>query len=185
VIYRTFGEYDFTLFGFLLTLLGTVLAALKTVITNLFLSSAPIPTTAPRQGHGRAPSIFKYFAGPAHVTTARPWFNFSLPKLTLTPLQLLYIMSPLAFIQTTLLAYFSGELARVTLHLHSEGSGFLSVWGLGMPSPWLLMNGVLAFGLNVVSFYSNKKIGPVGMSVCGKFIPSSRSFGETHFLQPM
>jgi hypothetical protein len=30
---------------------------------------------------------------------------------------------------------------------------------------WLLLNGVLAFFLNVVSFNANRRVGPLGMSV--------------------
>jgi hypothetical protein len=117
--------------------------------------------------------------------------KLDLPKLSLTPLQLLYLMSPLAFIQTTLLAHYTGELAAVNRHLHSAGYiasastsshsflgwGFglgafgglgrigLGGLGIGMPSGWLIMNGIMAFALNVVSFNANKRIGAVGMSV--------------------
>lgn len=34
-MYRTYGDYYFTAWGLILTLLGTFLAALKTVVTNL------------------------------------------------------------------------------------------------------------------------------------------------------
>lgn len=34
VAFATRGEYDYTLIGFLLTVLGTVLAAIKTIVTN-------------------------------------------------------------------------------------------------------------------------------------------------------
>jgi hypothetical protein len=34
VAFATRGEYDYTLIGFLLTVLGTVLAAVKTIVTN-------------------------------------------------------------------------------------------------------------------------------------------------------
>ncbi|KAJ2933348.1 hypothetical protein H1R20_g3774, partial [Candolleomyces eurysporus] len=177
----TYGDYYFTLFGFLLTLLGTLLAALKTVVTNLFLRSSPSPPTLSSSNqkndddvflsskHRKVPSIFKLYSPP------RMSQRF---KLSLTPMQLLYLMSPLAFIQTTLLAHFTGELADVNRHLSSTAPNHvyqhaqlvpgLVPWVLGWlggPSWWLLLNGVMAFGLNVVSFYANKRIGPVGMSV--------------------
>lgn len=34
VVFATFGDYSFTAWGFILTLLGTLLAAMKTIITN-------------------------------------------------------------------------------------------------------------------------------------------------------
>lgn len=87
-----------------------------------------------------------------------------LPKLTLSPLHLLYLLSPLAFVQTTLLAHFTGELDRVHIHLAKAAAA-----GAGMDRTWLLLNGVLAFFLNVVSFNANKRVGPLGMSVAGVF----------------
>lgn len=105
----------------------------------------------------------------------------NLPKLSLTPLQLLYLLSPLAFIQTTLLAHLTGELEGVNLHLHNitaHGFGMGGIptvplgWGLGdikaFPRLWLLLNGVLAFALNIVSFSANKKVGALGMTVAGE-----------------
>jgi hypothetical protein len=37
---RTYGDYYFTAWGLILTLLGTFLAALKTVVTNLIQTGA-------------------------------------------------------------------------------------------------------------------------------------------------
>jgi drug/metabolite transporter (DMT)-like permease len=34
VVFATYGDYSFTAWGFILTLLGTLLAALKTIVTN-------------------------------------------------------------------------------------------------------------------------------------------------------
>jgi Triose-phosphate Transporter family len=34
VAFATRGEYDYTMIGFLLTVLGTILAAIKTIVTN-------------------------------------------------------------------------------------------------------------------------------------------------------
>ncbi|KAF5313481.1 hypothetical protein D9611_008586 [Ephemerocybe angulata] len=200
--FATYGDYSCTLFGFLLTLFGTLLAALKTVVTNIFLR-APTPspskplTTGPSTAsskhhhnhhhaplspnHRKVPSIFRYASPVSRNLSLSSFpalasahaFLSSLPRLSLSPLQLLYLMSPLAFIQTTLLAHFTGELASVNRHLsvpHKDVHGHFKLGGssglgLGMPSGWLVMNGVMALALNVVSFYANKKIGPVGMSV--------------------
>ncbi|KAF7343409.1 TPT domain-containing protein [Mycena venus] len=122
----TFGDYYFSYAGFLLTLLGTILAALKTIFTNVL--QTPTPTDL-------APS--------------RPYFS--------NPFDLLFFLSPLALVQCVLLAHFTGELTRVRDYsLHEMSS-------LKMMA--LLLNGCIAFGLNVVSFSANRKVGALGMTV--------------------
>lgn len=89
VIYnRTYGDYSFTTSGFLLTLLGTVLAAIKTIYTSI-LQSSPSSQGSPR---------FRYLVP---------------PRLQLHPLDLLTRMAPLAFIQCVILSYMTGELEQV------------------------------------------------------------------------
>ncbi|CAM0142703.1 unnamed protein product [Umbelopsis sp. WA50703] len=119
VAFATFGEYNFTLLGFLLTVLGTFLAAVKTVVTN----------------------------------------RVQVGRLKLHPLDLLFRMSPIAFIQTIFYSYLSGELSRVQQYMATEMTTgmYLAV----------LFNGILAFMLNVVSFTANKQAGPVTMTVAG------------------
>ncbi|KAF4603188.1 UAA transporter [Pleurotus pulmonarius] len=75
----------------------------------------------------------------------------------MSPLDLLLLTSPLAFIQCVLIAHFSGELDRVRHYSQHEMSNTKLMA--------LLVNGLIAFGLNVVSFTANKKIGALGMSV--------------------
>ena len=78
----TYGDYYFTPLGFLLTLLGTFLAALKTIYTNI-LQSSPTATKAE-----------------ARPSTTTPMAQlFIPPPLNLHPLDLLARMSPLAFLQ--------------------------------------------------------------------------------------
>ncbi|KAJ7507185.1 hypothetical protein B0H11DRAFT_1970631 [Mycena galericulata] len=89
----TFGDYYFTCAGFLLTLLGTLLAALKTIFTNV---------------------------------SSRPHFS--------NPFDLLFFLSPLAFM----------TCLKMTA---------------------LCANGCIAFGLNVVSFSANRRVGALGMTV--------------------
>ncbi|KAF8892896.1 triose-phosphate transporter family-domain-containing protein [Infundibulicybe gibba] len=115
----TYGDYYFTRWGFVLTLIGTALAALKTIFTNVLQS---------------------------------PSSTHNIPKLS--PLHLLYFLSPLAFIQTVALAQLSGELDRIRQHSPSWTQLCL-----------LLLNGTIAFGLNVVSFNANRKVGALGMTV--------------------
>ncbi|KAJ6588328.1 triose-phosphate transporter family-domain-containing protein [Mycena capillaripes] len=126
----TFGDYYFNSAGFLLTLLGTVLAALKTIFTNVL--QTPIPPVKSKQ--------------PA---SSRPYFS--------NPFDLLFFLSPLALIQCVLLAHFTGELARVRDYSLHEMSSFKAIA--------LLLNGCIAFGLNVVSFSANRRVGALGMTV--------------------
>lgn len=87
---RTYGDYYFTTSGFLLTLLGTLLAAIKTIYTSIIQSS-------PSSGSQPAPA-FRYLVP---------------PRLQLHPLDLLTRMAPLAFIQCVMLSYMSGELDQI------------------------------------------------------------------------
>ncbi|KAK9329820.1 triose-phosphate transporter family-domain-containing protein [Lipomyces starkeyi] len=115
--FATAGDYYFTPMGFILTLLGAFLAALKTVATN-------------------------------RVQTGR---------LRLSPLELLFRMSPLAFAQCLIYAYFTGEAASLRDYWHSSMTSSMMIK--------LLLNGAIAFGLNVVSFTANKKTGALTMTV--------------------
>ncbi|KAG2159415.1 triose-phosphate transporter family-domain-containing protein [Suillus bovinus] len=91
VCFATYGDYSYTTSGLLLTVLGTVLAAVKTIYTSILQST---PSTASPQ----------------------PRINFVVPpRLKLHPLDLLTRMAPLAFIQCVLLAYVTGELSRVRI----------------------------------------------------------------------
>jgi hypothetical protein len=172
-IYSTYGDYYFTPWGFFLTLFGTILAALKTIYTNLLqapcLSRAPSLNSNPRV---RSKVMNKTPSLESHTLPPRA----ALPGLT--PLHLLYLLSPLAFIQTTLLAHFSGELDRVQDYSaagirHPPTSGYTrgqppSTPGLSNAQLWLLlMNGAMAFALNVVSFSANRKVGALSMTVAG------------------
>jgi hypothetical protein len=69
-------------------------------------------------------------------------------------------MSPLAFIQCVIYAHFSGELDRVRQYSANNMSLFIAIA--------LLMNGIIAFGLNVVSFIANGKVGALGICVAGE-----------------
>jgi drug/metabolite transporter (DMT)-like permease len=115
--FATAGDYYFTAIGFILTLLGAFLAALKTVVTNRIQTSG----------------------------------------LKLMPLELLYRMSPLAFLQTLVYAYFAGELSSAQIYVAEQmGRREFII---------LLTNGVIAFALNVISFTANKKTGALTMTV--------------------
>jgi len=66
------------------------------------------------------------------------------------------------------LAHFTGELKRVHFHLFDSSTATAALGASGANGRiWLLLNGVLAFFLNVVSFNANRRVGPLGMSVAG------------------
>ncbi|KAK8866170.1 hypothetical protein IAR55_001321 [Kwoniella newhampshirensis] len=118
--FATYGDYYFTAWGLILTLLGTFLAALKTVVTNLI-----------QTGSGG--------------------------RLKLHPLDLLMRMSPLAFIQCVICGWYTGELERVRRYGATQMTRGKAIA--------LLINGVIACGLNIVSFTANKKAGALTMTV--------------------
>lgn len=112
--WNSYGDYYFTTWGLILTLLGTLLAAMKTIVTNMILVG----------------------------------------RLKLHPLDLLLRMSPLAFIQCVFASWWTGELSRVREFGATEMTrGKL----LG-----LIVNGAIAFFLNVVSFTVSSERGNGG-----------------------
>jgi len=169
---------------FFLTLLGTLLAALKTILTNIILvkqpvSPLPLSSDSSKLSTDDAPnassSPHSFFSGPKLISSPiasaanglKPLAvsSFTLPRLSLSPLHLLYFLSPLAFIQTMLLAHFTGELSRVRLHIFHSSSSTHPEGATASFRIWLIYNGILAFFLNVVSFNANRRVGPLAMSV--------------------
>jgi drug/metabolite transporter (DMT)-like permease len=138
--FTTYGDYYFTWWGLVLTVFGTFLAALKTIVTNILQSGNPRQRlTQESKASGTKP-----------IDTG----------LKLHPLDLLGRMSPLAFIQCVIYAMMSGEIEKVRRHgaLVMDHRKMLSLW----------TNGLIAFGLNIVSFTANKKSGPLTMNVAGE-----------------
>lgn len=117
VALATYGDYDFTAWGLILTLIGALLAALKTIVTN----------------------------------------RIQVGRLKLHPLDLLIRMSPLAFMQCVLWGWYSGELDRVREYGATEMTQHKAIA--------LIINGAIAFGLNIVSFTANKKTSALTMTV--------------------
>ncbi|KAI0795512.1 triose-phosphate transporter family-domain-containing protein [Abortiporus biennis] len=232
VVLATFGDYYFTTPGLLLTLLGTILAALKTIYTNVLQASTKSSAHAAPPSLPSRPSTYTiynrlYSSGPSHrkntsnryrqdafTTTESSHSNFSRhgwlrllvpPNLGLHPLDLLTRMSPLAFVQCVLLAQLSGELVRLRQFTSNTTVSFLfnvpasffsytsqnnfntsiidkngTIYNCTEPTSntvaslsrmstslllTLLMNGFIAFGLNVVSFTANGRVGPLSMTV--------------------
>ena len=117
----TAGDYQASLLGMLLTILGVFLACIKTVATNRLMT------------------------GP----------------LSLSPVELLLRLSPLAAIQCMAYAYLTGELH--TLRRFSQLEGGFS-FGFTVA---ILINACMAFALNIVSFQTNKMVGALAVTVCG------------------
>lgn len=140
--FTTYGDYYFTYWGLVLTLFGTFLASLKTIATNVLQNGIPerrsmVDDKSTRKMTGRMGML----------------------GLKLHPLDLLGRMCPLAFIQCVIYGWVSGELDGVSRFGASHmDSGRLFA---------LCINGMIAFGLNVVSFTANKKSGPLSISVAG------------------
>jgi len=67
-------------------------------------------------------------------------------------------MSPLAFIQTLLYAYLTGELDSLKTYTADGSLTQRDVIAL-------LVNGLIAFALNIISFTANKKTGALTMTV--------------------
>lgn len=153
VCFTTYGDYYFTAWGLLLTLFGTFLAALKTIVVNI-LQSGFSRRGRPRLERSRPNTTV--IAGNAAATPDSQTHQ----GIKLHPLDLLGRMSPLAFIQCVVYGWASGELERVR-----------KFGATRMDSRKLLalcVNGMIAFGLNVVSFTANKKSGPLAMNVAGE-----------------
>ena len=115
----TYGDYYFTLMGFILTLSGVVLSTLKTVASNRLMTG----------------------------------------KLALPALEILLRMSPLAALQSLLYAIATGEAGAFRAWVAEDH--FTSSYAIA-----LLGNGLLAFALNVSSFYTNKMAGALTITVC-------------------
>ncbi|KAI9470054.1 MAG: triose-phosphate transporter family-domain-containing protein [Benjaminiella poitrasii] len=117
--FATRDEYTFTYMGFFLTVLGAILASVKTIVTN----------------------------------------RIQVGRLKLNPLDLLFRMSPLAFIQCLVYAHLTGEL--VSIQVFAKDNITVSL------ASGLLLNGLIAFALNIVSFTANKKTSALTMTVAG------------------
>lgn len=144
------GELSFTSYGFLLTVLGTVLAAVKTVTTHLLQGGGAAKAT-----DDSVPLTIRLVR--RHIGTA---FQY-------TPLELLQVMSPLACAQCLFFSFFSGELGEAARHFFDYDM-LLQRRTTNYTLLLLLAgNGALAFALNILSFKTNRAAGPLTMTVVG------------------
>lgn len=140
----TAGEMTFTDAGFLLTIFGVVLAAVKVSRSNMW-------------SHLGRPSTKLTCCDHKTVVTNR----FMTGSLALPPVEFLMRMSPLAALQALACATASGEVV-----------GFQELMASGQVSmrssiASLTGNGFLALLLNISSFNTNKLAGALTMTVCG------------------
>ncbi|KAJ1890714.1 hypothetical protein LPJ81_005887 [Coemansia sp. IMI 209127] len=127
--FATYGDkYSFSVLGFLLTLLGTVLAATKTVVTNSIL-------------------VGKY-------------------KLKLSALDLLYQLSPMAFVQTLTWAFVAGEISPALSFLNGYSKDGNEQSRVPLYTA-LAVNGAIAFVLNIASFTASKNTSALAMTITG------------------
>lgn len=115
----TYGDYYATTLGFYMTLIGAILAAIKTVVTNRMQTTG----------------------------------------LHLTALEILYRLSPLAVAQSLFIGYINGEVSAFQKFASQPGN--LNNRAMLI----LLINAIMAFGLNFSSFTTNKKAGALTMTV--------------------
>lgn len=169
VCLATFGDFYFTRWGLMLTLLGTFLAALKTVYTNVLQTDSQ--RSQLNSSHPRPPSLVeKGYSTEAMRSTSTN------TKKRLDSLDLLYRMSPLALIQCILYAVFTGELSDIRHNIclwDCPSQNFFASVGtprnvIGPKEIAILgLNGILAFALNYVSLTANGKAGALSMTVAG------------------
>ena len=151
----TYGDYHFTTWGFTLTLVGTVLAALKTIMTHI-IQTAPFAA----QPNEEPPKTYCIYIpiGPVAICSAL-LSRFRRHRLKLHPLDLLTHLSRLALIQCIAYAYFFGEISLVLER--SSYSGALRQIFL------ISGNGIVACALNIISFDANRRSGALSMGVAG------------------
>ncbi|KAH9962120.1 triose-phosphate transporter family-domain-containing protein [Russula dissimulans] len=148
----TYGDYYFTTRGLTLTLVGTVLAALKTILTHK-IQTAPLvsqPLEEPR------PYCIPIPFGPASTLSAL-LSQFRLHRLQLHPLDLLTHLSRLAAIQCIAYAYLFGEIGPIL----RRSSHSTTLWQIIL----ICGNGIVACALNIVSFEANRRSGALSMGV--------------------
>ena len=171
VCLATYGDYYFTAWGFVLTLFGTVLAALKTLATHEIQTASIV--ARPINAHPRLYCLPTPFG--ATTINLAPLPRFRRHHLQMHPLDLLTRLSRLAAVQCVIYAYIFGEMDYVrqwSLRPTNTARQIILLSG----------NGVIACALNIVSFEANRRSGALAMGVAGHFllqIPSRHT--KLHF----
>ncbi|KAI9459120.1 triose-phosphate transporter family-domain-containing protein [Lactarius psammicola] len=153
VCLATYGDYYFTAWGLILTLFGTVLAALKTLATHEIQTASIV--ARPIKAHPRLYCLRTPF-GVATISLA-PLPRFRRHHLRLHPLDLLTRLSRLAVAQCVIYAYFFGEIDYVRQWFSRSNAVEQIILLSG--------NGIIACALNIVSFEANRRSGALAMGV--------------------
>jgi len=172
VCLATYGDYYFTAWGLILTLFGTVLAALKTLATHEIQTAVIV--ARPIKAHPWLYCLRTPF-GAATISLA-PLPRFRRHHLQLHPLDLLTRLSRLAAVQCVIYAYFFGEMDYV----RQWSSRSKAVRQIILLSG----NGIIACALNIVSFEANRRSGALAMGVAGHSLlsnPLTRCHTKLHF----
>ncbi|PWN34358.1 TPT-domain-containing protein [Meira miltonrushii] len=157
--FACYGDVNATTIGIILTVLGTFLAAMKTVVTNLL-----------QGGHketirdGEQDNQDSHYDLRQQSTVQRWQSAIQKHAFQYTALELLEVMSPLACVQCLLASQLSGELQQVYIRFAERTLKGQFNWYLLL---LLAGNGFTAFLLNIVSFKTNKIAGPLTMTVVG------------------
>ena len=158
VCLATYGDYYFTAWGLILTLFGTILAALKTLATHEIQTASIVARpikTHPRSYYLRTPF------GAATISLAL-FPRFRRHHLQMHPLDLLTRLSRLAAVQCVIYAYFFGEIDYVRQWTSRSNAARQIVLLSG--------NGIIACALNIVSFEANRRSGALTMGVAGHLL---------------
>ena len=141
----TYGEYYFTIVGFLLTFLGVILAAAKTIATNRIMTGSlkmsPLETLMRMSPLSFFQALFI------------AWISGELSGAVDGAARSITAASTVA-----------RDVAVQAAAGGQPGGQETSLLALALA---LLGNGVLAFALNVTSFTANKAAGALTMTVCG------------------
>ena len=128
--------------GILLTLLGALLASCKPI------AAAALQKCKSPQGEGGK-------------------------GLNLSAMQLLHYISPLALLQSILYAWVAGELSHLASsppfasHLETRtGENEKSTLNASF-AIFIMLNGLVALGLNIASFEANRRVGALGITIAG------------------
>ncbi|CAK7202213.1 hypothetical protein SEUCBS139899_004935 [Sporothrix eucalyptigena] len=139
----TYGEYYFTVAGFVLTFLGVVLAVAKTIATNRIMTGSlklsPMETLMRMSPLAFIQALFI------------AWVSGELSGAT-------------AAAKSSIAAAAAAAPSAAQVAARAAAGAELSPLGMLMA---LIGNGILAFALNVSSFTANKAAGALTMTVCG------------------
>ncbi len=156
-----YGEFYFTLTGFLLTNLGVVLAAAKTIATNRIMTGtlklSPLETLLRMSPLAFGQALFISWASGELGRAMAGAAAFMTAARVATEAATAAAAAAAGALET-------GTTAPAASAASAAADAGVSPLGMAIA---LLGNGMLAFALNVSSFTANKAAGALTMTVCG------------------